>query len=171
VKRAELVEAKHPKLSIRRQCELLHVTRSGFYYKPMEQSESDRRIIRVLDEIYMIDPCMGSRRLPMKLWDDYGIKTSRKQVQRLRRKMGIETIWCRPRRTSIPDNGHRKYPYLLKGRKISVADEVWCADITYIPMPQGQAYLCAVMDCQFFKAELLKAVMSIPMVGRLTMDW
>jgi putative transposase len=89
---------------------------------------------------------MGSRRLVGKLLDDYGIESNRKHVQRLRREMGIETIWCRPRRTSIPDNGHRKYPYLLKGRKISEADEVWCTDITYIPMPQGHAYLCAVMD-------------------------
>lgn len=146
MRRAELVETKHPELSIRRQCELLHVTRSVFYYKPMEQSESYRRIIRALDEIYMIDPCMGSRRLVVKLREDYGIETNRKHVQRLRQKIGIETIWCRPRRTSIPDNGHRKYPYLLKGRKISEADEVWCTDITYIPMPQGHAYLCAVMD-------------------------
>ena len=139
--RAELVETKHPELSIRRQCDLLHVTRSVFYYKPMEQSESDRLIIRALDEIYLIDPCMGTRRLVVKLREDYGIETNRKHVQRLRREMGIETIWCRPRRTSIPDNGHRKYPYLLKGRKISEADEVWCTDITYIPMPQGGASL------------------------------
>ena len=81
--RAELVETKHPKLSIRRQCELLHVTRSVFYYKPMEQSESDRRMIRALDEIYLIDPCMGSRRLVGKLLDDYGIESNRKHVQRL----------------------------------------------------------------------------------------
>jgi putative transposase len=146
VKRAELVETKHPELSIRRQCALLNVTRSGFYYKPMEQNESDQRITRALDEIYTIDPCMGTRRLVVKLREDYGIETNRKHVQRLRREMGIETIWCRPRRTSIPDNGHRKYPYLLKGRNISEADEVWCTDITYIPMPQGHAYLCAVMD-------------------------
>ena len=122
--RAELVETQHPELSIRKQCKLLHVARSVFYYKPMEQSESDRLIIRALDEIYMIDPCMGSRRLVVKLREDYGIQTNRKHVQRLRQEMGIETIWCRPRRTSIPDNGHRKYPYLLKGRKISEADEV-----------------------------------------------
>lgn len=146
MKRAELVETKHPKLSIRRQCELLHVRRSVFYYKPMGTSESERRIMRSLDEVYMIDPCMGSRRLVVKLRDGYGLETNRKQVQRLRREMGIETIWCRPRRTSLPDNGHRKYPYLLQGRNISEADEVWCSDITYIRMPHGHAYLCAVMD-------------------------
>lgn len=125
--RAELVEAKHRELSIRRQCELLHVRRSVFYYKSMETSESERRIMRALDEVYMIDPCMGSRRLVVKLREGYGLETHRKQVQRLRREMGIETIWCRPRRTSLPDNGHRKYPYLLKGRNISEADEVWCS--------------------------------------------
>ena len=70
MKRAELVETKHPKLSIRRQCELLHVTRSVFYYKPMETSESERRIMRALDEVYMIDPCMGSRRLVDKLREE-----------------------------------------------------------------------------------------------------
>jgi putative transposase len=102
--------------------------------------------MRALDEVYMIDPCMGSRRLVVKLGEDYELETNRKQLQRLRREMGIETIWCRPRRTSIPDNGHRKYPYLLKGRNISEADEVWCSDITYIRMPHGHAYLCAVMD-------------------------
>ena len=123
MKRAELVETKHPELSIRRQCELLHVRRSVFYYKPMEPSESERRIIRALDEIYLIDPCMGSRRLVAKLSEDYGMESNRKQVQSLRREMGIETIWCRPRRTCLPDNGHRKYPYLLKGRNASEADE------------------------------------------------
>ena len=132
---------------MRRQCELLHVARSVLYYKSVGESESERRMMRALDEIYMIDPCMGSRRLVGKLSEGYGIETSRKQVQRLRREMGIETIWCRPRRTSTPDNGHRKYPYLLKGREIKKADEVWCADITYIPMPpgQGHSYLCAVI--------------------------
>ena len=68
--------------------------------------------------------------MPTVLERDYGIKANRKRIQRLRRKMGIETIWCRPRRTSIPDNGHRKYPYLLRDRVVEYADEVWCADIT-----------------------------------------
>jgi putative transposase len=96
-----------------------------------------------------IGPIFGvhlSRRLVVKLREGYELETNRKQLQRLRREMGIETIWCRPRQTSISDNGHRKYPYLLKGRNISEADEVWCSDITYIRMPHGHAYLCAVMD-------------------------
>ncbi len=76
---------------------------------------------------------------------DHGVKVNRKRMQRLRRKMGNETIWCRPRRTSIPDNGHRNYPYLLRDRAVGYSNEVWCADITYVPMPHGYAYLCAVM--------------------------
>jgi putative transposase len=146
VKRAGLVEKNHPKLSVREQCKILGVARSALNYKPVKESVEDRRIMRILDEIYTMDPSIGSRRLPTVLERDYGIKANRKRIQRLRRKMGIETIWCRPRRTSIPDDGHRKYPYLLRDRVAKYADEVWCADITYLPMEHGHAYLCAVMD-------------------------
>ena len=146
MKRAGLVEKKHPQLSVRAQCKILGVPRSALNYKPVEESAEDMRIMRILDEIYTMDPSIGSRRLTTLLERDHGIKVNRKRLQRLRRKMGIETIWCRPRRTSIPDNGHRKYPYLLRSRIVEYADEVWCADITYIPMPHGHAYLCAVMD-------------------------
>ena len=146
MKRAGLVEKKHPKLSVREQCKILGVARSALNYKPVEESAEDTRIMRILDEIYTMDPSVGSRRLPTVLERDHGIKANRKRIQRLRRKMGIETIWCRPRRTSIPDNGHRKYPYLLRDRVVEYADEVWCADITYLPMAHGHAYLCAVMD-------------------------
>jgi putative transposase len=102
--------------------------------------------MRALDEIYIKDPCIGSRRLREVLERDYGVKANRKRIQSLRQKMGIETIWCRPRRTSLADAGHQKYPYLLRDRVVEFAEEVWCADITYIPMPHGHAYLCAVMD-------------------------
>jgi putative transposase len=146
VNRAELVEKNHPELSQREQCKLLGVPRSALTYKPVEEDSEDVRIMKFLDEIYMTDPCVGSRRLVTLLERDHGVKANRKRVQRLRRKMGIETIWCRPRRTSIPDRGHRKYPYLLRDRVVEYADEVWCADITYVPMPRGHAYLCAVMD-------------------------
>ena len=144
--RAGLVEKNHPQLSVREQCELLGVSRSSLHYRRVEEPAEGRRLLRVLDEIYMKDPCIGSRRLAEVLERDYGIKANRKRIQRLRRKMGIETIWCRPQRTSMADNGHRKYPYLLRDRLVEFADEVWCSDITYIPMPQGHAYLCAVMD-------------------------
>ena len=143
--RIELVDEKNPKISMRQQCKLLGVARSTVTYKPVEEDPEDTRIKRLLDEIYMIDPCLGSRRLVTVLARDYDIRTDRKRVARLRREMGLETIWCKPR-TSIPDDGHRKYPYLLRNLAIQRPDHVWCADITYVPMPRGHAYLCAVMD-------------------------
>ena len=152
MKRAELVEQNHPQLSVREQCKLLGVSRSSLTYRRVEEPEETTRLMRALDEIYMKDPCIGSRRLGEVLERDHGIKANRKRIQRLRRKMGIETIWCRPRRTSIANAGHRKYPYLLRDRLVEFADEVWCADITYIPMPHGHAYLCAVMDWHSRKA-------------------
>ncbi len=135
----------HPKISIRKQSELLAVTRGTINYKPVDENPEDLRIKRLLDEIYMKDPCLGSRRLVTVLERDHGIKTNRKRISRLRREIGQEAIWCKPR-TSIPDNGHRKYPYLLRHLAIDRPDQVWCADITYVPMPRGSAYLCAVMD-------------------------
>jgi putative transposase len=143
--RAGLVDKGHPELSMRKQCELVGVARSTVTYKPVEEDPEDIRVKRLLDEIYMIDPCLGSRRLVTVLERDHGVKTERKRVGRLRREMGQETIWCKPR-TSIPDDGHRKYPYLLRNLAIDRPDQVWCADITYVPMPRGHAYLCAVMD-------------------------
>jgi putative transposase len=139
------VEENHPDLSMRKQCELLGVARSSMAYKAVAEDPEDIRIKRLLDEIYMVDPCLGSRRLVTVLGRDHGIVVNRKRLQRLRREIGHEAIWCKPR-TSIPDDGHRKYPYLLRGLAVIRPDQAWCADITYIPMPGGHAYLCAVMD-------------------------
>jgi putative transposase len=143
--RAGLVEKAHPELSRRKQCELLGVARSTAAYEAVAESAEDMQIKRLLDEIYLIDPCLGSRRLVTVLERDHGMCINRKRLQRLRRETGHEAIWCRPR-TSIPDAGHRKYPYLLRELDIIRPNHVWCADITYVPMPGGQAYLCAVMD-------------------------
>lgn len=164
--RAELVEKTHSKLSVREQCKLLGISRSSLNYKPVEEKAEDVAAMRVMDEIYMKDPCLGSRRLAVLLERDHGVKINRKRVQRLRRKMGVETIWCRPRRTSLADQGHRKYPYLLRERATAHADEVWCADITYVPMPQGYAYLCAVMD--WHSRKVLGWAVSNTMDARLT---
>ena len=130
---------------MRRQCILLSIARSTAAYKPVPECEEDREIKRLLDEIYLKDPTLGSRRLVTVLKRDYGRKVNRKRVRRLRGEMGQESIWCRPR-TTIANKEHRKYPYLLRGLKIEAPDQVWCADITYVPMPGGHAYLCAVMD-------------------------
>jgi putative transposase len=168
VKRAELVEKNHPELSVREQCNLLGVSRTALSYKPVEESAEDVGLKRLMDEIYMQDPCLGSRRLVTLLERDHGLKVNRKRVQRLRREMGIETIWCRRRRTSLPDNGHRKYPYLLRDRPVGQSDEVWCADITYVPMPRGHAYLCAVMD--WHSRKVLGWAVSNTMDARLTAE-
>lgn len=143
--RIELVDNKHPKLSRRRQCALLSVARSSVDYEAVPESAEDLRAKRALDETYLFDPCLGSRRLATILERDHGLVFNRKHVQRLRRELGQEAIFCRPR-TSIPEQTHRKYPYLLRHLTIARPDQVWCADITYIPMPGGSAYLCAVMD-------------------------
>jgi putative transposase len=142
--RAELVEKNHPKLSVRAQCELLDVPRSSLDYRPVGESEEDRELMLLMDEIYLIDPCIGTRRLVMVLERDHGRKVNRKRLQRLRREMGLETIWFRPRNTSAPDKGHRRYPYLLGSVEVKRPDQAWCADIT--PMSRGHAYLCVVMD-------------------------
>ena len=143
--RAELVEKDHPKLSLRAQCKLLGMTRSTLDYKPVPESDEDLRIMRIMDETYLIDPCIGPRRLVKLLEREHGIIANRKRIRRLRRKMSLETIWCRPH-TSIPEETHRKHPYLLRNLAVTRPDQVWCADITYVPMPHGHAYLCVVMD-------------------------
>jgi putative transposase len=143
--RIELVEKNHPCLSQRKQCDLLGVARSSVGYQAVAEDPEDIRVKRLLDEIYLKDPCLGSRRLVTVLERDHGVKINRKRLQRLRREIGHEAIWCKPR-TSIPDSGHRKYPYLLRELAIERPDQAWCADITYVPMPGGHAYLCAVMD-------------------------
>ena len=130
---------------MRKQCELLGVARSSVDYQAVPEPPEDIRIKRLLDEIYMVDPCLGSRRLVTVLKREHGVEINRKRLQRLRREIGHEAIWCKPR-TSIPDDGHRKYPYLLRNLSITRPDHVWCTDITYVPMPGGHAYLCAVMD-------------------------
>lgn len=143
--RIELVDKGHPQISMRSQCDLLGVARSPVDYKPVAEDPEDVRIKRLLDKIFLKDPCLGSRRLRTVLKRDHDVEINRKRLQRLRREIGQEAIWCKPR-TSIPDDGHRKYPYLLRNLIIERPDQVWCADITYVPMPRGHAYLCAVMD-------------------------
>lgn len=124
---------------------MLGVPRSTLSYRPKPESDGEAELRRALDEIYMEDPCLGSRKLPELLARDYGIAAGRKRVRRVRGEMGLETIYCRPK-TSVPAAGHRVFPYLLRNLKVERPDQVWCADITYIPMHQGHGYLCAVID-------------------------
>jgi putative transposase len=114
-------------------------------YVPVAETQENVQIKRLLDEIYLHDPCLGSRRLVTILEREHGMTVNRKRLQRLRNEMGTEAIYCKPR-TSIVDKANRIYPYLLRDLAVTKADQVWCSDITYIPMPKGSAYLCAVMD-------------------------
>jgi putative transposase len=130
---------------MRKQCQLLSLCRSSVNYTPVVEKREEVLLRRTLDELYLRDPCLGTRRLVSVLQRDHGITVNRKRLQRVRRAMGLEAIYCKPR-TSVANKAHRIHPYLLRELAITRPDHVWCADITYVPMPRGHAYLCAVMD-------------------------
>ena len=132
------------KLSIKRQCALLKLPRSTAYYKPVEVSEADLELMRRIDEIHLKLPFYGSRRIRDRLEDD-GTYVNRKRVQRLMRQMGIAALHPK-RNTSKAGKGHKIYPYLLRTLTIDRPNQVWCADICYIPMARGFLYLVAIMD-------------------------
>ena len=128
-----------PSLSVQRQCELLGVPRSTYYYQPRPESAENLRLLRRLDELYMECPFFGSRRMAVTL------EVNRKRIQRLMRILGIEALYPKPN-LSRPAPGHEIYPYLLRGVSIERPNQVWSTDITYVPMHGGFLYLVAVMD-------------------------
>jgi putative transposase len=139
-----LIDPSHEALSIRRQCELLDLPRSTFYYLPAQESEENLRFMRWLDEQYLKTPFWGSRNMATWLRQQ-GFAINRKRVQRLMRLMGLEGMTPRPT-TTKPAPGHRVFPYLLRNVEITDADHVWSTDITYIPMRHGYLYLAAILD-------------------------
>ena len=126
------------------QCELLDLARSTYYYEPASESEENLALMRRIDEQYLNTPFFGSRRMALELSTE-ACPVNRKRVQRLMRTMGIAALYPR-KRTSTPGAGHRVYPYLLRGLTIDRANQVWCSDITYVPMERGFMYLVAIMD-------------------------
>jgi putative transposase len=134
----------HESLSVRRQSQLLGLARSGLYYEPEETPEEDLRLMRVIDEVYLRRPFYGTRRMVVALAAK-GHDVNRKKVQRLMRIMGLEGIAPGPS-TSRAAPEHAKYPYLLRELVIDRANQVWAADITYIPMAHGFLYLVAIID-------------------------
>jgi putative transposase len=140
-----LIEADHPQLSVRRQCELLGLSRATLYYEPAGESPENLALMRLLDEEYTRHPFMGSRRMAVWLSEETGQEVNRKRVQRLMEVMGLEAIYPR-RKLSEPGCGHRLYPYLLRGVHIERVDQVWSTDITYVPLSTGFMYLAAVID-------------------------
>jgi putative transposase len=138
------VEPGHPEISLRRQCELLGVNRSGLYYEPVGESAENLLLMRLIDQEYTRHPFLGSRRLVVWL-GKRGQVVNRKRVARLMDLMGIEAVYPKPK-LSQPGEGHRIYPYLLRGTTVERVNQVWSTDITYIRMAQGFLYLVAVMD-------------------------
>ena len=142
--RLAMVDREHPKLSVVKQCSLLGISRSSVYYQPAPASEEDLALMALMDRQYLKTPFYGSRR--MRAWlRTQGYEVNRKRVRRLMRLMGLEAIYRRPN-TSKPAPEHKVYPYLLRGQEINRVNQVWMADITYIPMARGFLYLVAIMD-------------------------
>lgn len=140
----QLIEAESTELSIRRQCELLGLSRSSLYYESATETEANLCLMRLIDEQYLATPFYGSRRMTVWL-TGRGHAVNRKRVQRLMRVMGLEAIYPKPR-LSQGDKEHRKFPYLLRGVSVNRVNQVWATDITYVPMSRGFMYLVAVID-------------------------
>lgn len=139
-----MVDQERSDLSISRQCQLVAVSRSSFYYKPKPVTHQDLVMMRLIDEQYLKTPFYGSRSMT-KHFRRLGHKINRKRVQRLMLLMGLEAVYPKPK-TSKPHPEHKIYPYLLRGLTIDRPNQVWCTDITYIPLRRGFMYLVAVMD-------------------------
>jgi putative transposase len=153
------VERGHPELSIRRQCELLGVNRAGLYYQAVGESEENLLLMRLLDEQYTRTPFYGSRKMTEWL-ETQGHAVNRKRISRLMEVLGIEAVYPKPK-LSQPGEGHKIYPYLLRGMKVERVNQVWSTDITYIRMAQGFVYLVAVMD--WFSRFVLSWLLSLTM--------
>jgi putative transposase len=153
------VDRGDAEISMRRQCELLGVNRSGLYYEPSGESDQNLALMRLLDEQYTRTPFYGSRKMVAWLGAQ-GFNVNRKRVLRLMALMGIEAVYPKPK-LSQPGEGHRIYPYLLRGVGVDRVNQVWSTDITYIRMAQGFVYLVAVMD--WFSRYVLSWSLSLTM--------
>ncbi len=142
--RRAMLERADEALSVRRQCALLRVARSGVYRTRKPANDNEAALMRRIDELFTAWPFLGSRRMTAMLRAE-GVKVNRKRVQRLMRLMGIAALGPKPR-TTRPAPGHKIYPYLLRGATIDRANHVWAADITYIPIGRGFLYLVAIID-------------------------
>jgi len=142
-RRAKL-DRDHASLSVRRQCTMLGIARSGVYRLPRPANDDDLALLRRIDELFTRWPFLGSRRMTAMLRAE-GRTINRKRVRRLMRRMGIAALGPKPR-TTKPAPGHAIFPYLLRDMTVERANQVWAADITYIPIGRGFLYLVAVMD-------------------------
>ncbi len=139
-----MIEPGHPRLSIVRQCEPVSISRAAYSGPAKGEGPLNLALMRLIDEQFLETPWYGSRQMARHLRRQ-GHVVGRKRARRLMAKMGLAAVYPRPR-TTVPHPEHRVYPYLLRGLAINRPDQVWCADITYIPMRRGFLYLVAVMD-------------------------
>lgn len=139
-----MVERENEKIAVSRQCKLLGLSRSSYYYSSAGDDEYNLKLMRLLGEQYTKVPFYGVRRLTAWLRAQ-GYRVNLKRVRVLMRRMGLQAIYPHKRR-SFSSPGHKKYPYLLEGIKVEHPDQVWVADITYIRLAHGYVYLVVVMD-------------------------
>jgi putative transposase len=139
-----MIEFNNPDISVVRQCKLLKISRTSVYYKPKGEKPENHKLMRILDEQYLKTPTYGSRSMVTFL-EKLGYGKNRKRIQRLMRLMGLEAIYPK-KKTSKPNPAHKIYPYLLRKLCIDHPNQVWAADISYLPMEQGFMYLVAIMD-------------------------
>jgi putative transposase len=142
--RAKKLDKSHPQLSVRKQCKLLSLARSGVYRERRGATAAELDLMRRIDALFLDFPFLGARRMALMLREQ-GLTVNRKRIKRLMRIMGLQALGPKPN-TSKPAPGHKIFPYLLKGMKIDKPNRVWAADITYIPIGRGFLYLVAVMD-------------------------
>ena len=139
-----MVEKDNPKLSIGKQCKLLSISRSSFYYRPKGETALNLMLMRQIDEQFLETPFFGVRQMTWHLRNE-GHSVNEKRIRRLMRLMGLMPIYQKPN-TSKAAKGHKTYPYLLKGLRVTRPNQVWASDITYIPMRRGFLYLAAIID-------------------------
>ncbi|HWU38143.1 MAG TPA: IS3 family transposase [Candidatus Acidoferrum sp.] len=161
-----LIEPSNSHLSIRRQCELVGLNRSSYYLPPATESEENLRLMRLIDEQFLKTPFSGSRRMTASL-ERCGETVNRKRVQRLMAVMGLEALFPRPRPTTAASEA-QVYPYLLRDRVLTRADEVWSSDITYVPIKHSVMYLTAVID--WYSRYVLSWRLSNTLEGRFCLE-
>ncbi len=153
-------------MSVVRQCELLNLPRSSYYYEPVGVSEEDLTVMRLLDEQYTATPFYGSRRMQAAL-RAAGHVVNRRRVQRLMRRMGLEAVGPKPRLSAATPT-HRVYPYLLRDVPITRVDQVWSTDITYVRLRHGFVYLMAILD--WHSRYVLAWELSVTVDGQFCLD-
>ena len=139
-----MVEPANPELSIGKQCKLLSISRASFYYTPKGETAMNLALMRQIDEQFLETPFFGVRQMTWHLRNE-GHLVNEKRIRRLMRLMGLMPIYQKPN-TSKAAKGHKTYPYLLRGLRVTRPNQVWAADITYLPMRRGFLYLVAIMD-------------------------